>query len=206
MAHPRAAARPSAAAVVLIALGFVALALSRIAAGSEHHAYSSGTLPPRSFHLTAGTTYHLSVRGGVNELAKTANVSAPSCSWTSGGAASQPLTVTPENADTKATNVVASFIAPFTGDLQIECIGWPATFVDDADDTGTDWAGWFLFVGSAALAAGVPLALSAARMRQRRSAAARAREDDEVEGGVDVGVPGPRDGEVADGHGLDVLR
>jgi hypothetical protein len=181
--------RRAVAATALTITAVVLFGLYRIGNGSEHHAYSSGTLPAATARLNAGTTYHLAVRGGVDEIARRGgSLAAPPCVWSVADGASQGLTVSVENAQTKAVNTVASFVAPASGDIRIECPGWGAVFVDDAEDSASDAAGWFLALGTLALAIGVPLGLSAlrarslerARIRRTASVAGTPREYDQV--------------------------
>jgi hypothetical protein len=208
------AARRAAAAVVLVVAAAVLFGLYRIASGSEHHSYSSGTLPPSTVRLNAGTTYHLSVRGGVDEVTRRGgSLAAPPCTWSTGGGAPQGLAVAVESAQTKATNTVASFVAPASGDVRIECPGWGAVFVDDAANSAPDVAGWFLVLGGIALAVGVPLGLSAlrarslerARLRRAVSVARATGEYDEVERTVDLQFARGGDLEVRGPDGGDVL-
>jgi hypothetical protein len=194
--------------MLLLVVGLLCCALYRVVSGSEHHAYSAGAEAPQSVHLTAGTSYTLSVPGGVRTLLdRGVDVSAAQCQWSIGGSAAQALTVTAERADTKATNVVATFIAPFTGDLHIDCAGWGGVFVDNADNTSADVAGWFLLVGVIALTLGVGLGLSEWRLSaERRSAERTSREDDQVETLVGSHDTGFGDHEIGGTHLGDVTQ
>ncbi|MDT4945795.1 MAG: hypothetical protein QOH14_2528 [Pseudonocardiales bacterium] len=196
-------------AVGLLIAGLVCAALFRIVSGTEHHAYSSGAVPPASSGVTAGNTYHLSVPGGVQALQKRgASVAAAQCTWSTGGSANQVLTATPEGAGTKATNVVASFIAPYTGDIHVDCAGWGAMYIDDADNSPADSSGWFLVLAVVTLTLGVGMALSSLRSaagRASSSADGSPGEDDEVERFVHAVHVRSQDGEVGAADGDDVL-
>jgi hypothetical protein len=209
MPPPRTHAVQAAVATALLVSGLIFAALFRIVSGTEHHAYSSGAVPPASAHLTAGNTYLLSVPGGVHALQKRGvDVTTAQCSWSVGGSASQALTATAAGASTKATNAVASFIAPYTGDIHVDCSGWGAMYIDDADDTPADTAGWFLVLATVALTLGAGLAVSAARTAWNRaagSAGGAPGEDDEVERLVHAVHVRSHDGEVGGGDGDDVL-
>lgn len=160
------------AAVALLMVGVLLCAGYRVASGAEHHAYSSGGPPPGAVRLTAGTSYLLSVRGGMAALrARGADPTAARCDWSVDGSAAQALTVTPLGADTNATDAVASFVAPYTGELQLACDGWGAVYVDDADKTAFDTAGLLLVLATITLTIGAGLGLSALRSASRRTPA-----------------------------------
>jgi hypothetical protein len=207
MPMPRTRAVQAGSAAVLIIAGLVFGAAFRILSGAEHHAYSTGALPPSSSHVTAGNTYELSVPGGVKALQKRgANVSAPACAWSVDGSASQALTATASGTSTKATDVVATFIAPYTGKIRVDCIGWGAMYIDDADDTSADTSGWFLVFAVAALTLGVGLGLAALRSATELPAGSGAAgDDDEVERFVHAVHVRSQDGEVGRDDGEDVL-
>ncbi len=151
------------AAAVLLAVGLVLAALYRIVGVSEQHAYAPGAQPANSVRITAGRTYQLSVPGGATALHKRGIGSGTlQCEWSSNGSASQVLAVTTESSD-KATNTVATFTGPFTGEIHVDCLGWGTMFVDDADDASFDLAGLFLLLSILALGVGAGLGLSALR-------------------------------------------
>jgi hypothetical protein len=200
-------ARRAVVAVLLMVAGLVLTGAFRVISGTEHQAFSVGAVPPSSVHVTAGKTYQLSVPGGVGALARRgADVGSGVCEWTAPGGASQALQVQAGGAGTKATNTVATFVAPTTGDIQVSCAGWGAMYVDDADNAKPDLAGWFLVAGVLALALGLPLGVSALRDAGRSGAGSRARasEDDEIERIVHSVHVRSEDAEVAGSDGGDV--
>jgi hypothetical protein len=184
-------------AVVLVAIGLFCCGMFRVLGQSEHRAYASGAAP-RAVHVTSGQQYILAVRGGTKKLLERGvDVTNPNCTWSVGGTEAQALTVSPAGSNAKGTNAVASFIAPYTGDLHIECTNFGGVFVDNADDAGTDRAGWFLFAGVIALLVGGGLGVSAARSASlARSVQGASSEYDEVQGLVDVPSGSLRDDEV----------
>lgn len=209
MALPSADVRRATIGALLVVLGLLLGVLYRVVDGTESHAYSSGTLPPPSVHLTAGNSYLISVRGGADAITRSGGVlNAPQCEWSSDGSPAQALTVTAYASDTKATNAVGSFIAPVTGQVHIACAGWGAVFVDDADNAPADVAGWLLCAAVVALTVGGGLAVSALRAASdqrasgpdRRPSSAAGR-DDQVERPVDVAVGGGEDDEVVGPYG-----
>lgn len=165
------------AAVVLIVLGLVCWALYRFAATGERHSFTPGSISPAYVHLTAGETYSLGVRGGVDELKRQRiDLTTLSCSFAPRGGSAEQLAITAERPETKATNQVATFVAPVTGRAHVECAGVTDVFVDDADDTSADLSGLWLVLASIALAIGLPLLFSV-----MRTASGRPREEHEVE-------------------------
>lgn len=163
--EPARATRAALAAVALL-VGVTCAGLAWVFAATESHAYAHGPAP-QTVRLTSGRQYLLSVPGGYRALVNRANVQTPQCTYTpqspDGGAATLALSVNPFGADTKATNAVADFIAPTSGDVHIECLGWGAVYVDDADDSGFDVATLLVAVASVTLLAAVGLGLSALR-------------------------------------------
>jgi len=202
---PAAPYRRAGVAVVLLAIGLFCCGMFRVLSQNEHHAYASGSAPS-AVHLTSGQQYILSVRGGTKKLLdRGVDVTRPNCTWSVGGTEAQALIVSPAGSDAKGTNAVGSFIAPYTGDLHIECANYGPIFVDDADNAGQDDAGWFLFAGVIALLVGGGLGVSAARSASLAASAHRASgEDDEIQafvdvsGGIrgDVEVPRPHPGHI----------
>lgn len=205
-------------------MGLVLAGLYRLVSGGEHTAYASAGVPPATAHVTDGKTYELSVPGGVRTLQKRgADVNSPECQWSAPGAAGQVLQAQASGPDTKAINVVATFVAPVTGDIAVSCAGWGAMFIDDADSAPADLAGWLLVLAVLALTAGVGLGVSAlcsaggeAGQARRGNAAGPAGsagsarsagtsgEDDEVERFVHVVHVRSQDPEVADPDSGDV--
>ena len=160
------AARPSkfAVAIALVVVAIVCGLGYRLLSGSARHSYSSGAVPPASARVTVGHGYQLAVPGGVTALKhRGVSLDSLSCLWSSGSSVSQKLTITTAGSDTKATDVIATFLAPTSGPISVDCLGWGAVFVDDADDAAPDLAGALLLICVLALAVGAPLALSAWR-------------------------------------------
>ena len=160
---------------MLTLLGLALFVLSRASLSGEHHAYASGSAPS-SVQVTAGHTYRVSIRGGVARAQELGVTPATlSCTLSSPTTGTRALTVTPEAADTKATQVIASFVARVSGRVQVACTGLPRVFVDDADDSGFDASGLLLLAAVLALAVGVPLLLAAEHARRRAGPRTRAR-------------------------------
>ncbi len=200
----RASTPKAAAATALIIAALLFGALYRIVSGTEHHSFSPGATAPNTVHVTAGKNYLLARPGGVKDLhARGVDVANPQCEWSVGGAGSQALTVTAAGTATKATNAVGTFVAPYTGDLHIDCLGWGPMFVDDADDAARDNAGWLLLLTTITLTAGVVLALATLREAAGRSERAPS-EDDEIERLVHVVHDRVADDEVPGVDGGDV--
>ena len=168
---------PRSVAVVAIISGGLLLSsiaflgLWQIADDSQNHAYNRGAVPPTMVALTAGKQYQISTAGGPEALAaRHTNTLKDACTWTEGGSAPQTLALTPVASDSRSTHVVATFIAPASGDLHIACPVWGAVWVDDADDAPTDLAGLFLLLGVITLTSGVILGLSALHRRSEAPA------------------------------------
>lgn len=193
--------RKAAVAVVLVAIGLFCCGMFRVLSQSEHKSYASGSAP-QTVHLTSGTQYILSTRGGTKALLdRGVDVTNPNCTWSVGGTEAQSLTVSPAGSSAKGTNAVATFVAPFTGDLHIECTNFGDVFVDDADNAGPDKAGWFLMAGVVALLIGGGLGVSAARDASLvRSARRTSGENDEIKGFIDVSRGGLGDDEIGRPH------
>lgn len=189
--------------MVLVLTGLLCWGLFRVISATEHHAYSADPVPRRRTLVTATNTYTLSVPGGVVALQRrNVPVKDAQCEWSTAGSAMQALPVSTDP-NTKATEVVGTFISPITGDIQIECIGWGPLFVDDANNATGDPAGYFLVLATIALTVGVGVGLSALRA----SAASRAtREHHEIEGDLDLGDVFGKHDEVGRGDPGDVPR
>lgn len=201
----RASMQRAAAATVLIVAGLVLGALSRVFSATEHHAFSAGAVSPNSAHVTLGKTYGLSTPGGVRALdAQGIDVSSAQCEWSADGSAKQALPAAAGGSSSKATNVVATFVAPYSGEIHVDCLGWGPMFLDNADDASADPAGWLVLLVSIALTAGVALALSVLRRTGRDSQRA-AREDHEVERLVHAVHVGSDDAEIPGAYGSDVI-
>lgn len=196
-----------ALAIVLLLLGVVLAALSRVAAGSERHSYSSGAVPPASVAVTGGRTYLMSVPGGVGALqAHGLDPAALRCEWSEQGSGAQALDAQFYGTGGKATNAIGSFVAPVSGAIHLDCVGWGAVFVDDADNASGDVAGLLLVLCVLALTFGATLGLSALRGLSATGSVGAAGEDDEIERLVHLVHVRSEDGEVGDGDGRDVVR
>jgi hypothetical protein len=202
---PRASVARAAVATGLIIAALLLGALYRILSGTEHHSFDKGAVAPNSARVTLGQTYTLSVPDGVRALtARGVEVKTPQCEWSVDGSASQALTVVAAGEGTKAINVVATFVSPYTGDIHVDCLGWGSMFVDDADNASADYAGWFLLLATISLTAGVALGLAALRSAGVDSDRA-AREDDEIERLVHAVHVRSEDHEVPRRDGDDVV-
>lgn len=194
--------RIGAAGVVLLLLGIALAGLSRVVAGTEHHSFAPGAVPPSSVRVTSGQQYLLSVPGGVDALqARGTDPSTLRCQWSSAGGAVKTLDIQPGGADTKATNAIATFTAPLTGAIHVDCTGWGAVFVDDADNASGDLAGLLLLLCIVAFTLGAGLGLSALRShlaRPEADSAGPAGDDDEVERFVYLVHVRSEDDEVGD--------
>jgi hypothetical protein len=178
---PRASVARAAAATAMIIAALLLGALFRILSGTEHHTFAKGAVAPDSTHVTLGDTYTLSTPGGVQKLLdRGVDVNRPQCEWSVNGSASQALTVVAAGAGTKAVNVVGTFVAPYTGNIHVDCLGWGPMFLDDAPGSAPDYAGWLLLLATISLTLGVALGMASLRAVGADSERA-AREDDEIE-------------------------
>jgi hypothetical protein len=201
---PRASAARAAAATGLIIAALLFAALFRIVSGTEHHAFAKGAQAPNSAHVTVGGTYTLSVPGGVTKLmARGVDVTRAQCQWSVNGSASQALTVVASGPGTKAVNVVGTFVAPYTGDLHVDCAGWGPLFLDNAQGSAHDYAGWLLLFATIALTIGVALGLASLRAVGADSGRT-ARENDEIKRLVHAVHLRSEDDEVPHRDGSDV--
>ncbi len=165
-------------AVGLIIAAVLFAGLYRVANGVEKHSYNTGAVPPMTVSLTAGHSYEISVPGGRKALQdRGISASQAQCSWSQGAQTEQVLAVTALSADVRPTHAIATFVSPASGQIHIDCAGWGAVYVDDADNAGWDYAGLFLVLTAVCLTLGVALGLSAAYSRSLRSP----RDRDEVE-------------------------
>lgn len=178
-------------AVVLLLAAVLLGGLYRVADGLEKHSYNAGAVPPDRVTLTQGRTYQISVPGGRKALAKRGiTTHAAQCSATLPSGDSQNLSVTPLSDDVRPTNTIATFVAPLSGSVHIDCGPWGAVYVDDADNAGWDYAGLFLLLTAICLTLAVALGLSALY----------ARHGDQVQRRLSVGAG---DHEVGHGDGGD---
>lgn len=170
----RAPATKAAVALALLIAGVLLAALYRLVSGTESHAYAVGGQPPGVVSVTSEQTYELSVPGGVEAALHRGIGEIPAqdggtarlaltCSWSTHGSAAQALALTAERIDTKAINGVASFTAPLTGQIHVDCTGLGAMFIDDGDSSPADVAGWFLLFAVISLTLGAGLGLSVLR-------------------------------------------
>lgn len=152
------------AGIALLVLGFGLWAVYRLSVSSERHAFAAGAIAPTYVEVTAGKTYRIAAPGGVQrESDAGVDPSALRCSVTPQGAPAVQLAITPEQAGSKATDQVATFVAPVTGKVHIDCRGGSEVFVDDADDAAADRSGLWLVLATIMLAIGAPVTLSVLR-------------------------------------------
>lgn len=179
----------AAVAAVLLLVGIVTLAGGDLLRSQQSLPYAPDAAPPQPAQVTRGQTYSLAVPGGVNALIARGAATRSSdsqvaveCTWTRGSSTPQPLTLTAENADTKATNTIAHFVAPVTGAIRVACSGWGPVYIPDSDNRATDWSGVLILLSCVILTLGVALGLSAAYVASRLRASVAAedgRGDDE---------------------------
>lgn len=189
------------AGTALLLLGLAALGLWRVLAGGGGLPFDTGATPPSSVAVTSEHTYSLAVPGGVRAmhdhgvpLQGASDTLALECRYTTPG---QPgtiaLPVTPEGLGSKYETKVASFVAPITGRIHVECSGWGAMFVPDSDDHATDFSGYALLASIIMLTIGAALLMTEIRLAMLSAARLRAsRDEEDVEGRVDAAI-GPRD-------------
>ena len=106
--------------------------------------------------------------------------------------------MTPLSPDVRATHAIATFTSPVSGNVHVDCAGWGAVYVDDAEDSGWDYAGLFLLLTTISLTAAVALGLSA--LYARGTSLRAARYDDEIEAGVQPFAVDPEVGGADGGH------
>ena len=148
--------------LVLVGLGCWALFVQR--SHSEAHAYSHGANPPTYVRLVAGQTYQISIHGGVRREADLGvDPATLQCTALRPGQAPGALRLQVEDSNTKANNQIASFVSAISGDVQIQCTGIGAVYVDDAANSPFDWSGVWLVLASLGLLIGVPLTVSLLR-------------------------------------------
>lgn len=134
--------------------------------GAGSHSWDRHATPPADVVLTAGTSYSVSTADGPGVVANPAPLA---CTYTGADGAGGPVTLVAENSDSRATHAVARFVSPVTGRVSVGCtggaVGSRPVFVDDADDAGSDLAGWTLLLAVLAGVAGVGLVLGASYRR-----------------------------------------
>jgi MFS family permease len=185
--------------VVLMFASVLLFGLAVVLAGTERHAYDGGALPPNEVSVKQGSTYQLSVPGGVKALIKR-NISPTGvqCQWSSQGSGSQLLDLSPENGDSKATNMIATFVSPISGPIHVDCIGWGTVFIDDADNASFDYSGLFLILGMIAFGVGLLLLASPKiTFTARDGSASTTSEDDDIQRLVHLVHIRSEDGEVS---------
>ncbi len=161
-----AQSRKAAIAAILLILGIGFGAVARLAASAEQTSYFGRSSAPQFAQVTEGRTYLLSVHGGVNALTDQGlNAASLACSYlTPSNNTLQSLKLTAEAADTKATNAVASFLAPLTGAIRVQCPSYAgAVYLDGADNAPFDLAGLYLLLCIGSLFGAVVFGVSAAR-------------------------------------------
>lgn len=180
----------AAVAVALVLVGFASWGLWRVLSGIGNAPWDKGASAPTSAHVTAGETYSLAVPGGVPAMlahgvpvAQTNDNQTISlqCWWSPVIGERRSLEVAAESTSTKAETTVGHFTAPRTGPLHVDCDGWGAMFIPDADDRPADLSGWALVIAIVTLTTGVGLGLSAARTTWQRMRVSRDADEDDVE-------------------------
>jgi hypothetical protein len=167
------------AGLLLTSIAF--LGLWRIADDTQNHAYNPGATPPTMVALTAGRQYQLSTADGPDGLAaRRVDTVRDACAWSAAGSAPQTLAITPVASDSRSTHVVATFVAPASGDLHIACPVWGAVWVDDANDAPIDLAGLFLLLAVITLTGGVILGLTVLYQRSAEPGGRHTPEDQAV--------------------------
>jgi hypothetical protein len=186
-------------AVVLIALAVLFAVLYRIENSREDHSYNSGGSPPKNVKVTLGKQYEISTPGGMGRLLALGGLpTALNCNYTPvDGTQTRQLDTTGLATDTRTTHTVATFIAPVSGLVRIECRALGATYIDDADNVGGDPAGLFLLLCTILLTLGAALGLSVLYQRGYGGfiglSGRQLREYDDDEYGKLLGQPSDRD-------------
>lgn len=184
--------RTFAAGIVLLFASIVLFGAAAVLSGSQRHSYSADAVPPRYVTVTQGESYRISIHGGVAaEAARGLQPSALQCDFSTVGSGAGYLDLQAESASSKATNDIATFTAPVSGRIHIDCTGLGAVFVDDADDAGFDGAGLAVVLGIAAFLAGL-LALFSRRVHFESRAQRSERHLDEWDCSPEISGPGAR--------------
>lgn len=135
--------------------------LAGVLTGTERHSYDGGAVAPDNVTVTQGHTYQISIPGGVETMSeRNVNPAGLQCQWSSPTAGSQSLDITPEKAESKATNTIATFVSPVSGSIHVDCTSWGTVFVDDAENASPDFAGLFLVLGMFVFVLGLVLLVS----------------------------------------------
>jgi hypothetical protein len=176
-----ATSRRATISVVLVVAGLLLCVLYRVTSGSEQHSFATGAVAPFDVSVTKGHSYSIGYPGGVDrEVALGVDPVQLTCTESQTNGASTRMAITAEQVGTKATNQIATFVSPVTGPVHIACQGLTSVFVDNSDDARTDFSGFFLLLGTIALALGLPLMLSVLR-RPLGQSVDRARDEHEIE-------------------------
>ena len=188
-------------AVALLIATVLFAGLYRVANGVEKHSFNAGAVPPDTVVLTSGHAYEISVPGGRKALEnRGVSVAQAQCTWSDsasqGSANAQVLAVTVLSADVRPTHALATFVAPVSGRVHIDCAGWGAVYVDDADNSGWDYAGLFLVLTTICLTLAVAVGFSA--MYERSSWTPRDRH--QVEARREVQADNPEVGRADGGN------
>lgn len=158
--------------LILTAAGLLIWLLSSVQSHQEPRSFTDGGPPPQYVAVTAGHGYSIDVpgRAGVAEavVGSAGNLQCTIAGRTGGSVA---LGVT-EEGNSKAVNRVATFTAPQSGDVHVQCDGLAEVYVDDADGS-FDLAGALVLFATILLAVGVPLLLSGLATALRTSATER---------------------------------
>lgn len=153
--------------LLLVVIGGVLLVARYLVAHYEHHSFTDGQPPPRYVSVRAGSTYWISVPGGVETEKQLGQPpSALQCNAQQQDGPLYTLDVNREGNDTKMVNAIGSFRSPVTGRVQVTCVGLNDVYLDD---TSSDPSGVLLVLGTATLVIGVPLLLSGLRTASRRA-------------------------------------
>ncbi|HZZ95729.1 MAG TPA: hypothetical protein VFE19_01850 [Jatrophihabitantaceae bacterium] len=195
-----------AISAALLLIGLASWGLWRVLSGTEDLPFAQSASPPTSAHVTKDKTYSLAVPGGVRAMvargvplanSNSGQTLALHCSWSPGAGETRTLELSPESSDTKAENTIGHFDSPITGALHVDCDGWGAVFIPDADNRPADASGWALVLATITLTIGAGLGLSALRTTwERAQQSPTSDEYDEIEGSVDVAYVGRDDREV----------
>lgn len=158
------------AGALLVLLGVAAFGLYGFTSDREPHSFA-GAKPPASVLLQRGNTYSIGVPDGVRaEKAAGLDPGTLACTLTSGGR-ELSINLLADQADTKTTTQIATFVSPVSGRATVSCPGLRQVYVDNAEDAPFDLAGMWLLVAMTSLAIGIPLALSALRAGARQRSA-----------------------------------
>jgi hypothetical protein len=177
VAQPRARAGIGARgllAIALVVLAAVFALLYRFENSRENHSYNSGATPPLTVHVTLGKQYEISTPGGPKALTARVGSGSLNCNYTAvNGKSTDQLDTTRLDDGTRTTHAVATFVAPVTGLVHIECRALQSTFIDDADNVGGDPAGLFVLLCTICLTVGAMLGLSVLYHRSRAPSGGR---------------------------------